>query len=221
MNNNTEISDLIVKAYAYQKSGELSIAIQIWNELINHSLVTQELCSNAHLNLGNLHLHQGNNDIAYESMTKAISSNPNSSEAFFCLAYMEQEKENFHEAINFFEAALKIKPEDVGAINNLGNCFDRLNKSHDSIKTYSKAISLDSEYIAAYYNRGNAYSKIAKDKLALKDLNKAIDLDNTFYQAYYNRGSVFKRLGKIELAEKDLKKAKNIAKLEIEQSNKQ
>jgi len=221
MNNNTEISDLIVKAYAYQKNGELSNAIQVWNELINHSLVTQELSSNAHLNLGNLHLQQGNNDIAYESMTKAIRSNPNSSEAFFCLAYMEQEKENFLEAINFFEAALKIKPEDVGAINNLGNCFDRLNKSHDSIKTYSKAISLDSEYIAAYYNRGNAYSKIGDDKLALKDLNQAIDLDNTFYQAYYNRGSVFKRLGKIELAEKDLKKAKNLAKLEIEQSNKQ
>ena len=221
MNNNTEISDLIVKAYAYQKNGDLSMAIQVWNELVNHSSVTQELASNAHLNLGNLHLQQGNNDIAYESMTKAIRSNPNSAEAFFCLAYMEQEKENFLEAINFFEAALKIKPEDVGAINNLGNCFDRLNKSHDSIKTYSKAISLDSEYIAAYYNRGNAYSKIGEDKLALKDLNQAIDLDNTFYQAYYNRGSVFKRLGKIELAEKDLKKAKNIAKLEIEQSNKQ
>jgi len=213
MNNNTEISDLIVKAYAYQKNGELSMAIQVWNELVNHSFVTQELSSNAHLNLGNLHLQQGNNDIAYESMTKAIKSNPNSSEAFFCLAYIEQEKENFHEAINFFEAALKIKPEDVGAINNLGNCFDRLNKSHDSIKTYSKAIS--------YYNRGNAYSKIGDDKLALKDLNQAIDLDDTFYQAYYNRGSVLKRLGKIELAEKDLKKAKNLAKREIEQSNKQ
>jgi len=221
MNNNTEISDLIVKAYEYQKNGELSMAIQIWNELINHSLVTQELSSNAHLNLGNLHLQQGNNDIAYESMTKAIRLNPNSSEAFFCLAYMEQEKENFLEAINFFEAALKIKPEDVGAINNLGNCFDRLNKSHDSIKTYSKAISLDSEYIAAYYNRGNAYSKIGDDRLALKDLNQAIDLDNAFYQAYYNRGSLFKRLGKIELAEKDLKKAKNLAKLDIEESNKQ
>ena len=34
MNNNTEISDLIVKAYAYQKNGELSMAIQVWNELI-------------------------------------------------------------------------------------------------------------------------------------------------------------------------------------------
>ena len=54
----------------------------------------------------------------------------------------------------------------------------------------------------------------------MKDLNQAIDLDDTFYQAYYNRGSVFTRLGKIKLAEKDFKRAKELAKLEIEQSNK-
>jgi Tfp pilus assembly protein PilF len=54
----------------------------------------------------------------------------------------------------------------------------------------------------------------------LKDLNRAIDLDDMFYQAYYNRGSVYKRLGKSKLAEKDFKKAKELAKLEIEQSNK-
>jgi len=138
-----EISDLIVKAYSHQKNGRLSVAIQSWNELLNHPLVTQELSANAQLNLGNLHLQQGNNDLAYESMAKAIKANPNSSEAFFCLAYMEQEKENFHEAIDFFESALKIKPKDVGALNNLGNCYDRLNKSKDSIEIYSKAITLD------------------------------------------------------------------------------
>ena len=144
MNTNNEISDLVVKAYKHQKNGDLSLAIQGWNALINHSSTDKELISNAFLNLGNLHLQQGNGDLAYESMAKAISSNPNSSEAFFCMAYMEQEKENFNEAINFFEAALKLKPKDVGAINNLGNCYDRLNAADKAINTYSKAISIDS-----------------------------------------------------------------------------
>ncbi len=161
--NENEISDLMVEAYNHQKNGKLSLAIQSWNALLNHSSVPQDLAANAQLNLGNLHLQQGNSDLAYECMVKAIKVNPNSSEAFFCLAYMEQEKENFDEAIEFFKSALKIKPDDLGALNNLGNCYDRLNKSKDSIRTYSKAISIDSEYIAAYYNRGNAYSKIADD----------------------------------------------------------
>ena len=73
-----EISDLIVKAYSNQKDGQLSLAIQSWNELLNHPSVTQELSANAQLNLGNLHLQQGNSDLAYESMAKAIKANPNS-----------------------------------------------------------------------------------------------------------------------------------------------
>ena len=77
-----EISDLIVKAYSNQKDGQLSLAIQSWNELLNHPSVSQELSANAQLNLGNLHLQQGNNDLAYESMAKAIKASPNS-----CLLY--------------------------------------------------------------------------------------------------------------------------------------
>ena len=106
--NENEISDLIVEAYSHQKNGQLSQAIQSWNALLNHNSITQDLSSNAHLNLGNLHLQQGNGDLAYESMAKAIKANPNSSEAFFCLAYMEQEKDNFDEAIGFFQSALNL-----------------------------------------------------------------------------------------------------------------
>ena len=86
--NEKEISDLIVQAYTHQKNGQLSQAIQSWNALINQKSINQDLSANAHRNLGNLHLQQGNGDLAYESMAKAIKSNPNSSEAFFCLAYM-------------------------------------------------------------------------------------------------------------------------------------
>ncbi len=114
MNNDNVTSDLMVEAYTYQKQGDLSLAIKSWNTLINYVSDNQEIISNAHLNLGHLHLQQGNSDLAYESMAKAIAANPNSPEAFYCLAYMEQEKENFHEAIELFELALKLKPEDAG-----------------------------------------------------------------------------------------------------------
>ena len=58
------LSDLMVKAYTQQKQGELSLAIQSWNVLANHQSSDYKLRANAHLNLGNLHLQQGNNDIA-------------------------------------------------------------------------------------------------------------------------------------------------------------
>ena len=129
------LSDLMVKAYTHQKQGELSLAIQSWNALANYKSSDHELRASVYLNLGNLHLQQGNNDIAYEFMAKAISANPNSAEAFYCLAYMEQEKENFVEAIKFFESALKLNSNDAGAFNNLANCYDRLNKIIKRLKT--------------------------------------------------------------------------------------
>jgi len=38
--NKNEISDLMVEAYTHQKNGELSLAIQSWNALLNHSSAT-------------------------------------------------------------------------------------------------------------------------------------------------------------------------------------
>ena len=68
--NENEISDLIVEAYSHQKNGQLSQAIQSWNALLNHNSITQDLSSNVHLNLGNLHLQQGNGDpVSYTHLT--------------------------------------------------------------------------------------------------------------------------------------------------------
>jgi Tfp pilus assembly protein PilF len=119
MTENQELSDLIVGAYSQQRQGELSLAIQSWNALANHTASDNELKANAHLNLGHLHQQQGNNDLAHESMVNAITANPNSAEAYFCLAYLAQEKESFEEAIGYFESALDLNNKDAGAITTL------------------------------------------------------------------------------------------------------
>jgi tetratricopeptide (TPR) repeat protein len=136
----------------------------------------------------------------------AIKANPNSSEAHFCLAHTAQKEENFEMAITHFESALTLNSQDCGAFNNLGNCYDRLEKTTEAIEAYSKAIELDKDYIAAVYNRGNAFLKLGKEDLAYKDLSTAIELDANFYQAYYNRGTLLKRLGKSDQAQQDLDK---------------
>ncbi|HAN33802.1 MAG TPA: hypothetical protein DCM52_00880, partial [Gammaproteobacteria bacterium] len=74
----------MVDAYTYQKNGELSLAIQAWNALLNHQAADKDLKANAYLSLGNLHQLQGNDELAIESMSSAIKANPNSAEAYFC-----------------------------------------------------------------------------------------------------------------------------------------
>jgi Flp pilus assembly protein TadD len=72
--------------------------------------------------------------------SNAIKANPNSSEAHFCLAHTAQKEENFEMAITHFESALTLNSQDCGAFNNLGNCYDRLEKTTEAIEAYSKAI---------------------------------------------------------------------------------
>ena len=86
MHKDQQLSDLMVLSYTYQKHGELSLAIRSWNALANHVPSDDELKANAHFNLGHLHQQQGSNDLANESMANAIAANPNSDEAYFCLA---------------------------------------------------------------------------------------------------------------------------------------
>ncbi|HAO86972.1 MAG TPA: hypothetical protein DEP16_05440, partial [Gammaproteobacteria bacterium] len=60
MSAELELSKLMVDAYTYQKNGELSLAIQAWNALLNHQAADKDLKANAYLSLGNLHQLQGN-----------------------------------------------------------------------------------------------------------------------------------------------------------------
>jgi tetratricopeptide (TPR) repeat protein len=216
MNAQNQLSDLMVEAYKHQKNGDLSLAIQAWNGLINHQAADENLRANGHLSLGNLHQLQGNDELAIESMTSAIKANPNSAEAYFCLAYLAQQQENFAAAIDYFKNAINLNSTDSGAFNNLGNCYDKLGKSSEAIKAYSRAISLDEHYIAAIYNRGNAYFKLAEDELALKDLNKTLELDANFYQAHYNQSILLRRMGKLAQAKRAATLAKTLAQQDLE-----
>lgn len=215
MRGEQELSELMVTAYTHQKKGNLSLAIQAWNNLLIHKEADKNLKANAHLSLGNLHQLQGSDELAIKSMLNAIKSNPNSSEAYFCLAAMAQEKENFNEAIKYLKQTLILNNKDCGALNNIGNCYDRLKETQQAINAYSQAIVLDKNYISAIYNRGNAFLKLGKDNLAYQDLSKAIELDPNFYQAYYNRGSLLKCMGKLTEAEQDLSKAKILAQQDL------
>ena len=112
MNNEKELSELMVAAYTHQKNAQYSLAIQAWNALARQNDADNDLKANAHLNLGYLHQQQGNDDLAIESMAQAIESNPNSAQAYFCLAYLAQEKEEFTQAIDYFKSALALDNND-------------------------------------------------------------------------------------------------------------
>ena len=58
------------------------------------------------------------------------------------------------EAVKSYKAALKLKPDFVEAINNLGITFFKLYQLDDAIRCYERALALDPDFADAHNNIG-------------------------------------------------------------------
>jgi len=117
-------------------------------------------------------------------------------------------KSNKHEkAIEDYNKAIELNPDDATAYNNRGNTYAKSNKHEKAIEDYNKAIELNPDYATAYNNRGAAYAKSNKHEKAIEDYNKAIELNPDDATAYNNRGAAYAKSNKHEKAIEDYNKA--------------
>jgi 2-polyprenyl-3-methyl-5-hydroxy-6-metoxy-1,4-benzoquinol methylase len=71
-----------------------------------------------------------------------------------------QEKGNLEAAINSFKQALKIKPDNVEAYNNMGNALHDKGDPGAAIGSYKQALTIKSDFAEAYKNMGNALKEV-------------------------------------------------------------
>ena len=127
----------------------------------------------------------------------------------FKLAIENHSKKNFKLAEVIYIEILKIEPNHVNALNNLGELYRVIGKFKNAKDCYEKAIKINPNFASAYNNLGLIYLK-NKDKFKAKDLfNKAIEIDPYLANANYNLGIIYKELG-------DYKKAKSLYNKVIE-----
>ena len=88
----------------------------------------------------------------------------------------------WNEALNAYNKAIDLNPNDASAYNNRGLAYDNLNKDDLAIADYNKAIELNPKDADAYYNRGNAYGRLGNSTYANQDLKIAAKLGNIFAQ---------------------------------------
>ena len=62
-------------------------------------------------------------------------------------------KNEYEEALKYFEEALKMDSEDVCALNDIANCFYRLDRHLDAISMFEKASSLNQEEQESYQKK--------------------------------------------------------------------
>jgi peptidoglycan/xylan/chitin deacetylase (PgdA/CDA1 family)/Flp pilus assembly protein TadD len=85
-------------------------------------------------------------------------------------------EKRYDEAAGAFEAALKVRPDDVLATNNLGFTYFKLGRLPDAVAWYEKTIALDPMRAIAYANLGDAYVQMDRRDDAKRVYKKYLEL---------------------------------------------
>ena len=125
----------------------------------------------------------------------------------FFYGFTYQKQGNNEGAIEYYNRAIKLKPDFAEAYNNRGIAYSDKDDFGQAIKDYNEAIKLKPDFVEAYYNRGNAYSNKGDFDQAIQDYNKAIELNPNDAEAYYNRGIDYDNKDELDQAIQDYSKA--------------
>jgi len=77
-------------------------------------------------------------------------------------------------AVDYFEWAAKIKPDNPEIYYNLGVSYMTLGKMNDSIDSFTKSIILDGDNSDAFANRAICYAYIDNESECSQDIEMAV-----------------------------------------------
>jgi tetratricopeptide (TPR) repeat protein len=124
------------------------------------------------------------NPLAFEYYNNAIALNPTNSEALYAKAKLFQDMGQIKEAVGVYNQILKINPNHVFSIYNLGAIEFGINKDpKKAIEHFTTAITLDPKYAEAYYARGACYQEMKDNANASADYNMCLQLKPNYEPA--------------------------------------
>ena len=111
------------------------------------------------------------------------------------------------EALEDFDAAIKMKPDYADAYGNRGMALLGLGKLDEAIEACDRALALDAKSVVAYNCRGAVFLKKGDTEHAMMDFNAAIMMNPRYATALSNRASIYLDQGNVDAAIQDCDKA--------------
>jgi len=86
-------------------------------------------------------------------------------------------------AIEEYDKAIKIDPNNVVIYSNKGIALKNLGKYEEAIQEYDKALAIDPNYARAWYNKSCDLAPMGNIDDSLKNLEQAIRLDKSYIES--------------------------------------
>jgi tetratricopeptide (TPR) repeat protein len=126
---------------------------------------------------------------------------------------VEEAKGNKDSALNSYNEAIKLDPNNDVHYSNRGMFFANSGDTKRAFSDYNLAIKNNPKNPITYDNRGFLKAQVGDKKGALSDYNQAIKIDPDFLASYINRSKVYEDIGDKEKAINDLRKVAGIYKI--------
>ncbi|HEX4078142.1 MAG TPA: tetratricopeptide repeat-containing glycosyltransferase family protein [Rhizomicrobium sp.] len=118
--------------------------------------------------------------------------------AMFRKAVEQHRQGRFADALNSYDALIRLKPYAAMVHYNRGLVLHALSEFDDAIRSYDRAIALKPDHAEAHHHRGIALRKLTRPEDAVRSYDHAIRLKPDHAGAWYNRGNAFRDLTRPE-----------------------
>ena len=121
-------------------------------------------------------------------------------EKTFNLAVKNHIKNNLKEAQNFYNQVLKINPNHISALNNLGGLFKQLGETETAKSFYNKTVKINPNFADGHNNLGIIYRELGDHQKAVSCYKKTIEINPNHIHSYNNLGIILEELGEYKKA---------------------
>ena len=147
--------------------------------------------------IGSVYLNQQKTAAARESFERALklrASYPDTlANSWNNLGLLAAREGRTREAIGYFQEALKLSPDHMIALDNLGSAYRQQKRWDDARKTYERALEVSPNDAEANYGLGMVFAQNDDTARAFDSLQKALKLRPVYPEALNNLGVLYLR----------------------------
>ncbi len=123
---------------------------------------------------------------------------------------------SYKEAINYFDMAIQLKPDDYFSLHNRGIAKSLMKNYEGAITDFKKVLNYKHDYVAAYIALGNCYKRLTYYDTAINYYSAAISLEEDNTEAFYHRAHVYESMNMVDSAADDFKTAFDLGATQVE-----
>ena len=130
----------------------------------------------------------------------------------FDLAFQQHEKSNLLYAENIYKKILKLAPNEIATLNNLGNLLRTLKKYEEAFFYYEKALKTKPQDLVTNYNVGLLFYRKEEFKKSINFFKNVIKSDPKHILSYHCLMDIYETTNDIENLKKTIIEAKKFLK---------